>query len=1154
MNSERWERIEELFHAALELLPEEREAFLKEACDEDPELQREIESLLAFDDPDESFLESPAIQLAARELAAESVPQQEIPTQSMSSPESGNTPAEIAIDFDDLAPGCIVGNYRILNEIGSGGMGEVYLAEDLKLQRRVALKLLPSALGVASQFVERFRREARTASALNHPHIVTIHSIEEYNGLNFIDMEYVEGETLKEKLIRGPLALPEVLELGRQIAGGMQVAHEAGVIHRDLKPGNLLVTKSGQIKIVDFGLAKMIQESVIADARKSHPEQSSRLAIDALSQAGSISGTIPYMSPEQTRGMELDCRTDLFSLGCVLYEALTGVRPFQGETSRDIIDEILMKEPRPPSQLRREITADIDRIIKQALSKDKTQRYQSAAELDADLSNAIRRRSFRQTLKRLAQAISLVLIVILLSGWWLYARKVKKAWAARQLPEVQRLIWPENNFFAAHDLGEQLAAYIPNDARLQKLRQHYTDVVSIVTDPPGATVYLQRYQKDESGRFPPRQRIGVTPLREMMIPRGDYLLTLEKPGYEPFQRTVSSALDRLERGLWESTPLLSAELLQNEAGEYVPNIDWLAPIELEIKLFSKGTVPEKMVYVPGGNYRLIAARSLLNEPVPLDDFWIDSCEVTNREFKEFVDAGGYRKREYWPETFLDQLPQEHGPESVPEPRELTWEQALPRFVDRTGLPGPAGWSQQNYPKGQAEYPVTGVSWYEAAAYAAFRGKQLPTVFQWEKAARDGLFTHLWGDVKPWGLTGLNEDLADRTNIRGDGTVPVGSYPFGMSVYGCYDMCGNAAEWCENQRPHGFSTMGSSWSNGPHHFGQCGQYPGLYRADTIGFRCVQQAAPSERDQGAAIIVPERTPLVDYHPVNEEIYRQIITHYEYDRIPLHEEVLETVETNDWTRIKVRFVGARGQNNSLPVPVESRVPAYLWLPKNAVPPFQVIFYKPGGASYQGLTAPQETEMVCGPFLKSGRAVYEVLLEGMTERPLPLDWKSAEMETVAYRDMVIYDVIDQRIGLDYLIDHHPEIDKDRLASMSLSMGGYDLPMLAIEERFNAHFLISAGLAPGNAKRVIAAANPVNFAPYIRGPKLMIHGRYDEGIPFETMTKPLFDLLSEPKEMHVLETGHFPPFAQWYPIAQDFFDRTLGPVKLKQNSSQSSQ
>jgi hypothetical protein len=270
-----------------------------------------------------------------------------------------------------------------------------------------------------------------------------------------------------------------------------------------------------------------------------------------------------------------------------------------------------------------------------------------------------------------------------------------------------------------------------------------------------------------------------------------------------------------------------------------------------------------------------------------------------------------------------------------------------------------------------------------------------------------------------------------------------------------------------------------------------------------------------------------------------------HYDYDPPPLNPldaQVIEEVETDAWHRLKISYIGAEGRHANADAPARRRGLAYLWLPKSARPPYQVINYKPGGASYQGMFVPQETEVVCGPFLLTGRAVFVALVEGMRERELPGDWISPDEDTVAYREMMVADTVDQRRGLDYLATRD-DIDMDRIACMGLSLGNHDLVVMAVEDRFHATILLSAGLDP-SATGTIAEANPLNFAPYIDGPKLMIHGRYDEGQPLRTRGQPLYDLLREPKDLLVLDTGHFPPMHLWAPPALEFLDNVFGPVQ----------
>ncbi len=280
--------------------------------------------------------------------------------------------------------GTLLGHYRILEKVGSGGMGEVYRAEDLKLERQVAIKILPSWAAGDRTAVERLVREAKLASALNHPHIVTMYAIEEAESAPFLVMEFVEGETLRERVNRCPLDLPELIAVGSQVADALEAAHRVGLIHRDIKSTNILLTSEGQAKVVDFGLAKRM-------APKQGAED--RTADSSLTALGAVVGTAAYMSPEQTRGETLDPRTDLFSLGVVLYEAATGRRPFEGPTVYSVLHEIALVEPPAPSRARAGLPRELDQVLLRAMAKDRERRYQSAADLASALRALGRERS-----------------------------------------------------------------------------------------------------------------------------------------------------------------------------------------------------------------------------------------------------------------------------------------------------------------------------------------------------------------------------------------------------------------------------------------------------------------------------------------------------------------------------------------------------------------------------------------------------------------------------------------------------------------------------------------------------------------------------------------------------------------------------------------
>ncbi len=359
MQAERWKQIEAIYHAALECEPTTRAAFLNEACAGDESLCGKVAALLAYDDTANNFIEQPALELAAQAIAEE---QPTLPLQ--------------------LQAGQQLGAYQLQELLGRGGMGEVYLALDTRLPRKVAIKLLPARFTTDVGRVRRFAQEARAASALNHPNILTIHEIGENEGTHYIVTEYVEGETLRQRMTSAPhkqVQLIEALTIATQMAEALVAAHEASIIHRDIKPENVMVRKDGYVKILDFGLAKLIEPDAPRVGVQVMPPTTS------LTESGVVMGTPRYMSPEQARGEKVDARTDIFSLGVMLYEMIAGQSPFVGATASETMAAILRDEPQSLTALAPAAPPELERIIGQTLRKDRAERQPTAQDLLRDL-------------------------------------------------------------------------------------------------------------------------------------------------------------------------------------------------------------------------------------------------------------------------------------------------------------------------------------------------------------------------------------------------------------------------------------------------------------------------------------------------------------------------------------------------------------------------------------------------------------------------------------------------------------------------------------------------------------------------------------------------------------------------------------------------
>ncbi len=967
-----------------------------------------------------------------------------------------------------------ISHYRIVRKLGEGGMGEVFLAEDTSLERKVAIKILSENFRLDDSAKKRLVREAKLAAALDHPYICGVHELVDAGDHRCIVMEYVEGETLKERLARGAVARADALRIALEIAEALEKAHQKGVIHRDLKPGNVMITAGGHVKVMDFGLAKLTEatEGMAQDETRS-----------TLTQAGMAVGTLAYMSPEQVQGRGLTPASDLFALGVVLWELLTGTHPFRKSDVLETANAIVRSARLSSVPVGAGLPEAILRLVDVLLSKEPEGRG-SAQDARSILARSIEQSSaqapsfatvvsgMRHALRRppVIAATIVAVLAIALVGYRRIEGARNAAWARDvALPQVAHLT-EQGHTLEAFTLARQAEKHLDPKA-LDALRPLYSREATITSDPSGATVWW----KDYAAQGDDWTLLGTTPIRGARVPAVVGRVRVEKDGFEPV--------------------LLAAPLTQ----------------ELSVALDKAGSLPADMVRVRASVFNLpLPGMDHLREQ-PIGAFLIDRFEVTNAAYKKFIDAGGYRERKYWTHPFVDGE------------RTLAWEQAIERFKDRTGRTGPATWEAGDYPEGQDAFPVSGVSWYEAAAYAEYAGKTLPTIYHWYTAA---------------GMAS-SASIVPLSNLGGgSGLAPVGKFR-GVGPFGTYDMAGNVREWCRNDSSRGQRfILGGGWNDPVYAFdSDAYTQPPFDRSTSNGFRCIKPL-----DGGAGDAAAARTVALSFRdffsekPSSDAEFGVFVRQYGYDRTPLNAAIVSTdTSAEAWTREKIEFDAAYGSE---------RVPAYLFLPKHVKPPYQVVLVWPGDSGLHLSSSDSPQLWRSFDFLvKSGRAVLFPVFKSMFERADGLR-TTVPNETIEYKEHVFMWVKDVRRAIDYMQTRR-DLDTNVLGFYGHSWGGRMSGVaLAVDDRFKAAVLYVAGFRfPRSAPEV----DPFNFVPRVRIPVLMLNGRFDHYFPTETSQKPMFAALGTPpqdKDWKVYDGGHFVPRDQLIKEALAWFDRYLGPVK----------
>jgi len=1025
MPTDRWHRLEQLFAESVAQPAGERAEFLSRTCGPDTGMRDEIIALLTAAEQSGDFLSAPALDVFARQISRE-----------------GWT----------VQPGDRIASYTIERRLGAGGMGEVWRARDERLARDVAIKLLLPHPTNAAERVRAFQREARAAGTLNHTNVLTVYDIGDHGGAPYLVTECLDGETLRARLTAGAVSVDTALDVALQVARGLGAAHERGIVHRDLKPENIFLARDGRVKILDFGLATLLDGAAAAASL-----QESSAGITRSIAAG----TAGYMAPEQLLGQAVDRRADIFALGAVLYEMLAGGRPFKEDSTLATVNASLTQQPRALTDVNPEVPSALSQVVRRCLAKKPSDRFSTVADLVAALDPVVQARTpapspgLRAFVRRPAVIVTaLLLIAALAAGAWRFqVTAARVRWAHTiAAPEIQRL-FNHADYTEAFLLGRQALDVVPDDPHLKQLWLDVSVAAVVTTDPADAEVAFASYRAPTTW-LP----LGRTPLNRVRIPRTLIRLRITKPGFQPIEGTAS-------------------------------------PPGQHFRLDPVDAVPPGMVRVVGGRDPL-----RFGTVGGLDDFWIDRFEVTNRQFKAFVDRGGYRRHDYWKEPFVD------GRQS------MSWEEATAKFHDTTGQPGPATWKAGTYPDGQAEFPVGGVSWYEAAAYAAFAGKSLPTIYHWYRAADLGRFS----------------DILTVSNFGGTGPAPVGSYA-GLGPFGTYDMAGNVKEWCWNESNDRRFLLGGAWDEPRYLFADFDARRPFERAPEYGFRLAQYLRPLPSSAAAAAPVPIEALVPDalkQAPVGDAIFAVYRRQYAYDPGPLNALVEATEETETWSKQTIAFDTA--------YPGE-RMRAYLFLPKHGSPPYQTVVFFPAADAFH-LRSSRDMSMFNGDFIiRSGRAFLYPVYKGTYERS-----SDGEMGTNAERDLMIAWSRDLGRAIDYL-QTRSDIDSARLAFYGVSTGAdAGVILTAIEPRIKTAILQGTGLLDVR----IPETDVLNYAPRVQIPTLVLTGRYDFETPFETAQRPLFALFGTPPEhkRHVVfETGHALPIDGVAREVLPWLDRYLG-------------
>ncbi len=654
-----------------------------------------------------------------------------------------------------------------------------------------------------------------------------------------------------------------------------------------------------------------------------------------------------------------------------------------------------------------------------------------------------------------------------------------------QIEKLMQVNWRDHS--EAYYLAKEAELYIPDNSRLQDLIKQSSVYIDITTDPSGAEVFFKLYDRPEDNW----QSLGITPLDSVQVPVGVFRWKVEKTGYEP---VLAAAVT------FEFADYAHLQKLSMYAGKDFHRI-----------LDSLGSIPEGMTRVAGF-------------PMPygeLEDFFIDRFEVNNQQYKNFISQGGYENSTYWPELMMALNDS------------IEWHEAMKFFIDQTGQPGPSTWKNGSYLKGEDNYPVTGINWYEANAFAHFTGKSLPTKDHWGLARGEANM------IIKFPQLGGNAIFAPFSNFGGDGAVSVGSLP-GITSFGAYDMPGNVREWCWNESEQGRWLRGGAWNDNPYMFGAQSQAGPFDRSDRNGFRCASYPDPESIPKRAFLSANDDFTFQSLklpEPVSDTQFETYKSYYDYDQNELYDEVVSRTENEEgWVLEKVEFEAAYDNE---------RMAAYIFLPSNAKPPYQSVIYGPGSnvlwqENSDDIEGFFEFKAFLEFFVRSGRAVIFPIIKGSFERREETT-SFYQFGTHKFTNYITKVVKDYRRCLDYL-ETRSDFDMEKIAFYGMSMGPvFGSYLSAVDDRIKTNIFYAGGIN----KLARPEANLAHFLPRIKIPTLMINGRYDSIFKLDGIMS-MYNLLGTPegdKKLVLFDSDHLAPQEDLVRETLAWLDQQFGQV-----------